>query len=42
MFYNGLDQRAAKEVMRLSDAYEYQEECYSMEIKFLVDFMEEQ
>ena len=33
VFYNGLDQRPAKEIMRLSDAYEHQEERYSMDLE---------
>ena len=33
VFYNGLDQRPAKEVMRLSDAYEHQENQYSMDLE---------
>ncbi|MDE6567617.1 MAG: hypothetical protein K2K70_07790 [Lachnospiraceae bacterium] len=33
VFYNGLDQRPAKEVMHLSDAYEHQEENYSMDLE---------
>lgn len=33
VFYNGLDKRPEKEVMRLSDAYEHQEEHYSMDLE---------
>lgn len=33
VFYNGLDQRPAMEVMHLSDAYEHQEENYSMDLE---------
>lgn len=33
VFYNGLDKRPAKEVMRLADAYEHLEEHYSMDLE---------
>lgn len=33
VFYNGLDQRPAREIMRLSDAYDHQEERYSMDLE---------